>query len=107
MFNWSSEKFSGERLNFPDFKVELDTQLRMKNVYLIATGRELLPNLAPQNASASIVAKVLEFEHRNQLGFGLMTMSVHKELIYQLNRLPIFIKLHGITKKSRKQSTGR
>ena len=88
MFNWSSEKFSGERLNFPDFKVELDTQLRMKNVYLIATGRELLPNLAPQNASASIVAKVLEkrdeFEHRNQLGFELITMSVHKKLIYHL-----------------------
>ena len=93
MFNWSSEKFSGERLNFPDFKVELDTQLRMRNVYLIATGRETLPILAPQNASASVQAKVQEkreeFEHRNQLGFGIITMSVHRKLIYQLNRLPI------------------
>ena len=93
MFNWATEKFSGERVNFTDFKVELDTQLQMKNVYLIASGRELLPVLLPQNVSASVLAKVMEkrdeYEHRNQLGFGLITMSVHKKLIYQLNRLPI------------------
>ena len=93
MFNWATEKFSGERVNFTDFKVELDTQLRMKNVYLIASGRELLPVLPPQNVSASVLAKIMEkrdeYEHRNQLGFGLITMSVHKKLIYQLNRLPI------------------
>ena len=93
MFNWATEKFSGERVNFTDFKVELDTQLRMKNVYLIASGRELLPVLLPQNVSASVLAKVMEkrdeYEHRNQFGFGLIAMNVHKKLIYQLNRLPI------------------
>ena len=46
--------------NFTDFKVELNTQLRMNNVYLIAMGRELLPALPPQNASARVLAKILE-----------------------------------------------
>ena len=93
MFNWSTEKFSGERVNFFDFIVESDIQLRMRNVYFIAMGRELLPVLPPQIASASVQAKILEkrdeSEHQNQLGFGLITMSVDRKWIYQLNRLPV------------------
>ena len=97
MFTWSMNQFNGERILFEDSQADLDNQLRMKNVYMIANGTELLHVVPPDiavNATAKIQEKRNEFEHRNQIGFGIIFMSLNRKMLYQINYLPA----HGCRK---------